>query len=63
MHDHTSLPVRIEALNETAGSGLSLHVTADVNRCGADLPGDLLAKLLGAVHALVTAPDGPVGVR
>ncbi|MGW3265310.1 condensation domain-containing protein [Streptomyces sp. NPDC001056] len=63
MRDHTSLPVRIEALNETAGSGLSLHVTADVNRCGADLPGDLLARLLGAVHALVTAPDGSVDVR
>ncbi|MEV5612331.1 condensation domain-containing protein [Streptomyces sp. NPDC052225] len=63
MRDHTSLPVRIEALNETAGSGLSLHVTADVNRCGADLPADLLARLLGAVHALVTTPDGPVGVR
>ncbi|KUL55486.1 hypothetical protein ADL22_00940 [Streptomyces sp. NRRL F-4489] len=63
MRDHTSLPVRIEALNETAGSGLTLHVTADVTRCGTDLPADLLTRLLAAVHALATSPDGPAAVR
>ncbi|UNO40109.1 condensation domain-containing protein [Streptomyces sp. MST-110588] len=59
MRDHTSLPVRIEALNDSEGEGLSLHVTADVNRFGAELPGRLMSHLLAAVHSMTTAEDGP----
>ncbi|WP_405478447.1 condensation domain-containing protein [Streptomyces sp. NBC_00009] len=54
MRDHTSLPVRIEALDDPEGGGLSLHVTADVHRFGEELPGRLVEGLLAAIHALVT---------
>lgn len=62
MRDHTSLPVRVEALNDPQGQGLSLHVTVDVARFGDDLPERLLNQLLEAIHGLVGDPDGAASV-
>ncbi len=58
MRDHTSLPIRIEAQNDTRGQGLSLHVTVDITRFGDALPGQLLDELTAAIGRLLR--DGPV---
>ncbi|QYN21263.1 condensation domain-containing protein [Amycolatopsis sp. DSM 110486] len=52
MRDHTSLPIRVEALNEAAGEGLSVHVTADTSRYGDDFPGRLLSAMVRATAEL-----------
>ncbi|MFI9407264.1 condensation domain-containing protein [Nocardia sp. NPDC052316] len=52
MRDHTSLPVRVELLDDRRGHGLSVHVTADTARFGDDLPARLLKALLHDIHEL-----------
>jgi aryl carrier-like protein len=52
MRDHTSLPIRVEAQND---AGLSVHVTADTVRFGADFPQRLVAELLRAIGELASA--------
>ncbi|MEV7096295.1 condensation domain-containing protein [Amycolatopsis sp. NPDC051045] len=52
MRDHTSLPIRVEALNDAAGDGLSVHVTADTARYGDAFPDHLLAEMVRAVAEL-----------
>lgn len=51
MRDHTSLPIRVEALND---QGLSVHVTADTSRFGAGFPEQLLAELVRAIAELAS---------
>lgn len=52
MRDHTSLPVRVELLDDRRGQGLSVHVTADTARFGEDLPTRLLKAVLHEIHDL-----------
>lgn len=54
MRDHTSLPVRVEALNDAKGDGLSVHVTADVARYGEGAPDHLLRAVVDAIHDIVS---------
>jgi len=61
MRDHTSLPVRVEALDDRHGHGLSVHITVDEAKFGVELADRLLTVLLAAVHRLAVEPEAIAG--
>ncbi|MFF9653240.1 condensation domain-containing protein [Streptomyces sp. NPDC014622] len=59
MYDHTSLPVRVELINDPRGLGLGFDVTADTARYGEGFAQRLGEALLRAAERLATQPDSP----
>jgi amino acid adenylation domain-containing protein len=55
--DHTSLPVRVEAINDAQGEGFSLDVSIDLSRHSARLAHDIATWLLTAMQRLCTDPS------
>jgi aryl carrier-like protein len=57
VRDQTSLPVRVEVIDDRRGLGMSLDVTADEAHYGPGFAARLADRILAGIAHLATAPD------
>ena len=61
LRDFTGLPARVEIFDDPRGLGLTLHVTVDQARYGADLATRLTEHLRTSLHEISAGEEAPTG--